>query len=181
MSKEIIYSENQFYTEVKRVGDKVQLVNQLGTNIVVPVEYLDKIQSADNFKSEEKLSQTDLINIVLANPRTAMTIYFRKKDKKKSKIALKKEKQAKIDEIQLAPASKVASLLQDLMDNPILENIPGEMREIKGYYTGTQDDRGRFQFMDMQTDARGNRNVVKGVDSWTIQFVIVNNIKYTLK
>ena len=54
-----IYSETQFYTEVKRAGDKVQLVNQTGTNIVVPVEYLDTIQSADQFSSEEKKTQTE--------------------------------------------------------------------------------------------------------------------------
>ena len=81
------YSETQFYTEIKRVGDKVQLQNQNGDNIVVNTDYLNLLNSADTYNKEEKLNGTELIELILSYPRTAMSIYFQKSDKAKTKKA----------------------------------------------------------------------------------------------
>lgn len=179
LKKGEILSESSYFVIDEVKGDKIVVTDGFGnTGLEIGRKYVESIlNSADQFTNEDKVSQTELINIVLANPRTAMTIYFQKANKVKTKKAFNTEKQAKIDEIQLAPASKVADLLESLMDNPILDYTPGEMREIKGYFVGTQDERGRFQFKDMEDD----KALIKGVDSRTIQYAIVNDTKYSIK
>jgi hypothetical protein len=174
----MFYSETQFYKEVKRAGNRVQLVNQKGENIIVEKEYLDVINSHDRVKTEEKISQTDIFNIIMANPKTVMSVYYQTKDEKKLVRDLKAEKDAKIKEIQSAKVSDVEKLLSDLIDNPILTFTPGKMRLMKGYHFGHQDERGRIQFKDME---EVNPELLKGVDPRTLEYAIVNNIKYVKK
>jgi len=174
-----IFSEVQFYTVVKTAGDKVQLINANKENIVVGQDYIDKcLQSADTYGKEEKLSQTDIINIIIAHPRTACSIYFKKQDKEKTKKAYNEEKAKKIEQIKNAKVSEVEALLSNLIDNPILNIIPGEMRLIKGYHSGTQDERGRINFIDMEDTTI---SVPKAVDPRTVEYVIINNTKYLSK
>lgn len=182
------YSETQFYKEVKRkpVLDhmtgksvvKVQLENQKGENIVVDESYLDTINSHDRVLTEESVTQTDLINIILANPKTVMSVYFQTKEEKKLVKEYKAEKEAKIEQIKTAKVSEIGSLLSDLIDNPILPTKPGKMRLMKGYHFGKVDERGRIEFKDME---EVNKDVLKTVDPRTTEFVIVNNVKYIKK
>lgn len=174
----MFYSETQFYKEVKRVGNRVQLVNQKGENIIVEKEYLDTINSHDRVKTEEKLSQTEIVNIILANPKTVMSVYFQKQDTPKTKVKYNSEKVAKIEEIKEAKVSDIERLLSDLIDNPITTYIVGEMRLMKGYHFGNQDERGRIQFKDMEEK---NTEILKAVDPRTIEYAIVNNVKYIKK
>lgn len=177
-----ILSETQYYTVEKIAGDKVQVANTAGTSIVLEKGYVEScIETADQYTKEEKISGTELINIVLANARVAMTIYFQKQDTKKKVKDFKAELTARAEQLKADFMDKGAVALEEALQNPVTKVIPGEMREMKGYFIGTQDERGRLQFMDMELDSRGQKNVPKGVDSRTIQYVIVNNVKYTLK
>ena len=130
------YSETQFYTEIKRTGGKVQLQNQNGENIIVEESYLDLLNSTDRFDKTEKATMTELSGIIRESPNRAMSICYQKVDKPKTKKAFKEEKESKIKEIQSAKVSEVETLLSNLIDNPILDYIPGEMRLIKGYNPG---------------------------------------------
>lgn len=183
LSKGDVLSETSYFTVEKVVDNIVHVEDSNGnTDVKIHEKYVSQIlKSSNQYDKTIKMSQTKLIEVVLANPRTAMSIYFQKADKNKTKKAFNQEKKDKIDEIENAPTSKVAGLLADLMDNPILDYIPGEMRVMEGYYTGTQDDRGRFKFMDMVVDSRGNKNVVKAVDSRTIQYAIIDGVRYEVE
>lgn len=174
-----VLSESQYYTVEKIADDKEKV--QLGTangSIVVSREYADTyLNSANQHISEEKLNQTELINIVLSNPRIAMSIYFQKAGKKKTKKAINDELESRSAKLQADFMAKGAVALKEALQNPVTDFVPGEMRLIKGYFTGSQDERGRFNFVDMEDP----KKLTKGVDSRTIQYVIVNNIKYKLK
>lgn len=93
-------SETSYYIikDIRPNGDIV--ANMLGNNqeVTLSKEYAKSlVKSAHNYDREEKVNQTELINIVLANPRTAMSIYFRKADKNKVKKVYEAEKATKIE------------------------------------------------------------------------------------
>lgn len=175
-----ILSESSYYV-VKEVdaqyvwaymnGDTTKQPIRLGKTYVE-----DFIKSADFFETEETCNQTEVIQKIMANPRTAMSIYFKKQDEKKKVKDFTAEKAAKIAEIRNAKVSDVEKLLSDLIDNPITQTIPGQMRLIKGYHNGTTDERGRIQFVDME-----DKNILKGVDPRTIQYFIANGVKTSVK
>lgn len=179
MIKGNFLSETSYYTvkEVKANGDVVANIVGTTQEVTLSKEYVATLlKSADQFTSTEKVNQTDLIKMCLANPRTAMTIYFRKADKDKTKKAFEAEKLEAINKVQTARVGEVTALLSDLIDNPITKIIPGEMRTIIGYHEGNQDERGYLQFYDAEKD-----NVFKAINTRTFEYIIVNNIKYTLK
>lgn len=177
-----ILGETQFYVVDSVNGKEVKLIPEGATEpVTVNDKYVDKfLHSADSFEDTKKDSQTALINAVVSNPRTVMTIEFVKKDEPKTKKAYEAEKLAKVKEIQSARLKKdKEKLLLDLIDNPITKVIPGECRVIKGYHTGNVDDRGRITFFDLE-QPKGVHNV-RQVDSRTIKMVIVNGVKYIIK
>lgn len=177
MKKGNFISETTYYV-VDTVGkDSVEVVTLSGQKVKLSTKYINALcNNAHDYIEEVKISQTELINILISNSRIAMSVYFQKANKAKTKKAFNAEKQAKIDEIQLAPASKVADLLMDLMDNPILDYTPGDMRLIVGYHNGSIDERGRLSFVDVE-----DNNILKAVDPRTIEYVIVGNKKYIKK
>jgi hypothetical protein len=176
-----ILSETSYYTVKNIYTDHVDVevggeVMELGNG------YLEKlVKSANQYESEVKLSRTDVINILKANPRTACSIYYRKKDEEKGKRAYEAEKTAKIQEIQSATLANAAKLLEDLIDNPISKFTPGDMRLIKGYHENGMDTHGRLMFSDAEAKDKDGNFIVKGVDTRTIEYIIVNRIKYTKK
>lgn len=174
-----ILSETSYYVVTKKDNNGIEATSH-GQTIVLGRQYVEQIlASADQFTGNiVELNQTDLINTILANPRVACSIYFKKQDEKKKVGDFKKEKEAKIAEITNAKVSDIPKLLSNLIDNPIVATIPGAMRLIKGYHTGVQDERGRLQFIDMEDP---KVTAPKGVDMRTVEYFIVNNVKYIKK
>lgn len=174
-----ILSESQFYKVVKIAGKQVQLENSSGENIIVDNKYVEScLNSADQFEKEVKSTKTELAEVLLSNPRTAMTVAFYKQDTPKTKKVFEGEKQAKIKEIQAAPVGRIESLLNDLVENPISKVIPGSLRVMKGRHNGDQDEFGRVSFIDMEVTTGVPTRVV---DPRSIEYIITNKTKYTIK
>lgn len=177
-----ILSETSFFVvkEVKKasivVEDDHNNIMEIGDNYAETV-----LQSADYFASEEKKTITELADIFISSPRIAMTVAFYKKDVAKTKKAYEAEKLAKIEEIQNAKVSDVPSLLSNLIENPISKIIPGDLRIMKGRHYGDIDDLGRVQFLDMELSKTDASSRLRQVDPRSIQEIIVNKVKYTLK
>jgi len=179
MQKGNFLSETSYYLvkEVKYNGDIV--VNILGTTqeATLSKNYVDAlVKSARDYSTETIVNQTELIQIVLNNPRTAMSIYFKKADKDKIKKAYESEKSTKIQQISNAKVTDIPKLLEDLIENPITKIIPGELRLIVGYHENNQDERGYLQFFDAEKD-----NVFKAINTRTFIYAIINNTKYIIK
>jgi len=170
-----ILSETQFYKVVKTAGDKVQLVNDNGENIVVTEEYINKcLQSAHDFSKEEKVSKTQLAEIFMANPRVAMTVCFFKQVKEADVTA----------EIMKSYESSTPKTMEAAIKKAVKRGLEGEERVMVGRHYGASDDFGRVHFVDMEVVKDASKDYdtrMRLVDPRTLQYLIVNNVKYNLK
>lgn len=181
----LILSETSFYV-VKEVQQTKVIVNDdFGHEITLGKPYVQQITiSADHFESEEKKTMTELADIFINNPRMALTVAYITKTTEKTKKEFEAEKLTKIKEIQSAPIGKVEALLNNLIENPITKEIPGKLRVMKGRHYGNMDDLGRVHFIDMEIKRDTTKDYdtrSRQVDPRTIQYLIVNKVKYILK
>jgi len=180
-----ILSESSFYVVNQVTANEIVVTDDMGNSgIRISREYAEAIlASADSFSKEEKKTKTELADILINSSRVAMTVCFVKADKEKPKRAFAAEKAAMIKKVQDAPTREVEGLLSELIENPISRIIPGEIRVMKGRHYGTIDDLGRIHFIDMEV-AKGSGEHdarLRQIDPRTIQYIIVNNVRYTLK
>lgn len=174
-----ILGESQYYTVEKIKGDKVQLLPDGGTSIVVDKAYVENyLHSADQFTKEEKLTKTQLAELFINSPRLAMTVAFFKQDKPKSKKQYKEDLATQAEKIKNDFMKKGISAIEEALMEPVLTYIPGELRIMRGRHYGEVDELGRIQFTDMDITTGHN---ARQVDPRTIQWVIVNDVKYTFK
>ena len=169
------FSETQFYSVVKIAGNKVQLVNDNGENIVVDKNYIDKcLHSADSYTEEVKIGKTEMAETFINNSRVAMTVCFFKQVKEADVTIeiLESIKDAKISEIEKA------------VKKGVKKAIIGEERVMVGRHYGAVDEFGRIHFVDMEIErdiTKSYDNRMRLVDPRTIKYLIVNNVKYILK
>lgn len=179
-----ILSESSFFIVKNVKQDSIVVTDDYNNELIIGNPYVEKIlNSADCFSSEENKTKTELAEIFINSPRIAMTVAYFKQDKTKTKKAYIAEVDAAVNKIQNAKVSEVEGLLRDLITNPILDYTPGELRVMKGRHYGEIDDLGRIAFIDME-EQNTNSNFdtrKKLVDPRTIQYIIVNNVKYLLK
>ena len=166
-----ILSETHYYEVVKIAGNQTQLVNEDGQNIVVDSNYINNsVASATQFDKEEKVTRTEMVKIFKENARVAMTVMFNKQLEPKTVT----ESIAKIyDELGIGLTKedftkKVKAVV----------NLKGEERVMIGRHYGQRDDNGRFTFVDMQVKSGSQDRLV---DPRTLNYVIVNNVKYIIK
>lgn len=185
LKKGSILSETSFFV-VEEIGDSgIEAIDDLGNKVSIGKEYVEDIlNSADQFDREEAKTMTELAEILINSPRIAMTVSFYKKDVEKTKKVYEAEKQSRFEEIQNAKVSDVPTLLNALVENPILKTIPGELRVMKGRHYGNMDDLGRIQFVDMEQEKKSGLDYdsrLRQIDPRTVQWLVVNNVKYFLK
>jgi len=172
-----VLSETQFYTVDKVSGNKVQLINDEGQSIIVDDLYVDKcLDSSVQFDKTEKITRTELTEIVVGSARIAMTVNFNKKvDVKDVKAALHALYPNKGGIVSQAQFKKNVNKAVDLK---------GEERTMTGRHYGTTDSTGRLQFIDMKAvrkvgAAYDSRQRL--VDPRTLNWAIINGIKYEVK
>lgn len=180
-----ILSESSFYVVKEVQQAKIIVIDDFGNEITLGKPYVEKITvSADHFETEEKKTMTELADIFINSPRIALTVAFITKADEKLKRDFEAEKSAKIAEIQNAPLKDATRLLNELIENPITRVIPGKLRVMKGRHYGHVDELGRIGFIDMEVKRDVTKNFdnrSRHVDPRTIQYLIVNKVKYTLK
>lgn len=181
-----ILSELSFFVVKEVTKDAVIVSDEHGNdNIKISNGYVDSVlQDSSYFESSEEKTMTDLADLFIASSRIAMTVAFYKKDVKKTKKVYDAEVKAAIEKVQNAKVSEVEGLLKSLIENPISQTIPGELRIMKGRHYGSIDELGRIQFVDMEQVKDPSKDYdtrLRQVDPRTIQYVIVNKVKYTLK
>lgn len=114
------------------------------------------------------------------------TVVYRKQDTPKSAKAIKAEKETKAQQLvdalekakeQHKSMSKVAAkFVEDLLKNPVLDFVPGEMRTLVGYKIGTHIPRdGKYFVMDCEIGEPRLVNIN------TIQELIYNGVKYIVE
>ena len=174
------YSETKFYVVEKRATiegiKKVQLKDQKGNNIIVNEDALPiLLDSATNFKTTEKVTETELLAMCLSNPAKAMTIVFTKKDEPKTKKAFNEEISLWKENVKTAFLSKGISGLDEFATKPVLDYVPGEDRTIIGYPMAKQNDKDHLEFFEAGVE------FPKQINTQNFKEVIVNNVKYIKK
>lgn len=139
----------------------VHVRNDEGVEWTISREIFDaEFVVADQVGSEQTVNQTELLELITKNPRTAMTIHFRKK---------------------LDPANVLKKVRLRLEDDPstsrafgqfLKEELKGEPRTMIGRHYGEFDDRGRLQFIE-------HRKGMRLVDPRTVEFAIIRGVRYS--
>lgn len=185
-----ILSETSFFV-VKKVNVKdITVIDDLGNELTIGNPYVEAVlNSADYAEKEEKKTMTELAELFINSARIAMTVAFFKKDTAKTQKAYKAEVESAIEKVTNAKVSDVPGLLRDLIENPLSKVTPGDLRVMKGRHNGFVDELGRIHFIDMELpkEIKETKEGVKydtrkrEVDPRTIQYLIINGTKYSLK
>jgi hypothetical protein len=142
-------------------GGSVVVQNEDGLEWSISRDIFDKeFTVADVYSSEGQDSRTRILKKILEYPRTAITIAFRKKVEPKTVI-----------EAALAAAD------EGDLKKAIRNAMKGELRVMKGRHYGDFDVHGRLKVVDMEDPKR----ILKSVDPRTIEWAIVNGVKYEVK
>jgi hypothetical protein len=168
-------SETQYYKVVKIKGDKIQLKNGLGENIVVSKEYAEGcLISADQYKEEVKITKTDLAKLFLENPNVVFTVSFNKK--------VKPEDVSK--EIMGAYEGSTPKTMEAAIKKAVKNALNGEERVLVGYHNGIQDDFGRVSAVDMNIEkdpSKDYNSALRLVDPRELNYLILKGKKYVVK
>lgn len=168
-------SEVQYYKVVKIAGNKVQLKNGIGEDVVVDNNYVANcLISADQFVEENKITKTEAAKLFLDNPNVALTVSFNKQ--------VKAEDVTK--EIMESYEGSTPKDMSDAIKKAVKKALVGEERVLVGYHTGIQDDFGRVSAVDMNIEkdpSKDYNSALRLVDPRNINFIVLKGKKYTVK
>lgn len=168
-------SETSYYSVVKIAGEKVQLKNGLGQDIVVDKGYVENcLISGEQFDKEEKITKTELAKLFIENPNVVCTISFNKQVKATDVTK----------EILDAYSESTPKQLEATIKKVVNKALNGEERVLVGYHTGVQDDFGRVSAVDMniEKDPKKEYNTaLRLVDPRGINWLTLRGTKYTVK
>lgn len=174
LKKGSILSETQYYTVEKVVGEKVQLKTDNDELIVIDKNYLPFLNSADQYIEMVKVSKTEATNIFLSNPNIAMEVNFNKQVKETDVVK----------ELMEAYEGSTIKSMEAAFKKTIKKALSGEERTIRGRHNGNQDEFGRVHFTDMEIEKNASSSYDvrhRLVDPRTLNYLIVNGIKYVVK
>lgn len=154
-------------------GEDVTIENEDGKSWRISKDiFLAEFKVASSVGNTTEVTQTDIINVVLSKPGTIMTVNFNKKvDEKEVKQKLVDIHTART--FSEADAKRAAKTI-----------LQGEERTMIGRHYHQIDDMGRLQFIDMELAKDPSKEYdvrLRKVDPRTINWVIVENIKYIVK
>jgi len=160
------------YGEITDInGRDVQVKNEKGESWWISEELIEKeFDLASPYETTEKVSQIALIDILFSNPGIIMTVNFNKKVSEKSAEEL----------ISLHSPAVTTITAKDLAKRI----LKGEERVIIGRHYHQIDEFGRVQFIDMELEKDESKDYdtrLRKVDPRTINWIIINNVKYIKK
>jgi len=168
-------SETQYYEVAKIVGNQVQLTTDTGGSVVVDEGYVNNyLTSASQFTKEEKITKTALADLIAGYPRTAITISYQKQVKSEDVVS----------EIQAAYENSTPKEFATKLKKAVQNGLNGEERTIVGRHYNSKDAGGRLQFIDMNEDKTPGKDYdtrQRLVDLRTLNWAVINGVKYTVK
>lgn len=166
------YTEYYIVTEVHRGHHRIDVTNERGMPITISGSIIDEgMYSATQFdpNNVQKVSRTELVDI-LANANGAiLTVAFRKQVDEKS-----------VSETVKAAAENVA--VKDLVTSitkAVKDGLKGESRTLTGYVVSMEPKMGRCMVVDLAIPMDQHR--LRLVDHRTLESLILRGIKYEVK
>lgn len=196
-----IFSEESHYT-VKNIHPyTIDFIHrESNQTVTLSNDYIqDKLNTANQYNTtievgkENKKDGTPGIREIFENIHSSevFTVVFTKQSKSKTKKAIKEEKEAQIEyavslintakknKKSMAEAYKIA--LEYIQNNAVLEEIPGEVRTLKGYKLQFTSRDGKYKCMDMEIKRTDKESGERFVNINTISELIVRGIRYIVK
>jgi len=161
------WSRHSYGQVVRRDFQSVVVKNENGLEWSIDAGLFEKeFNVADQFQFVEKVNRTKMVEKIVASAQLVMTVHFRKKPEHKTLV------------------DTVTNLLDGNLPHPkpralssLLKGATaGEERTMIGRHYGTTDDFGRLQFTAMEKDGG-----LRLIDPRTVEWAIIDNVKYELK
>mgnify|MGYP001619705887 CR=1 FL=1 len=163
------FSETAYYSVEKIVGDKIQLKNNNGDNIVVDKGYVEKcLVCADQFSKIKQITQTEIAQLFLSSPNVVFTVVFNKQVQEKDVVL----------ELMEAYKNSTPGEIEKSFKKSVKNALQGVERQLIGYHSGNQDQFGRISCIDMEISVGHN---VRLVDPRTISSLIILGTQYKVK
>lgn len=196
-----VFSEESHYI-VEEIGkDTIKFKHtESGKSVTLGYSYVqDLLNTSDQYDKEVKVTKEDKkdgtpgIRTIFEGIKSSevFTVVFQKQDKPKSKKALDKEVEAKVEEfiaaIEKAKTQKkgVARVAKEqfeaFMANPITDVIKGEDRVLRGYKMQFVSRDGKYKCMDMDVVRGPKETGERLVNINTIKQLIFNGVKYVVE
>lgn len=194
---DILYEESHYV--IDEIKEKNIIANHLESNsrVVLGDSYIkDLLSSSDQYTEVIKVTKEDKkdgnlgIRSIFENIKSSkvFTVVFKKQDKPKSRKALEKEINAKIEEfIQKIDKAKsqrkgvvdiAKKAFEEFINNPISDKIKGDDRLLQGYKIQFDSRDGKYNCVDINLKMKGESNFIRPVNINTIKSLIVDGIKY---
>lgn len=160
-----VFSRFSCGTVIDKTFDTITVKNTEGRSWNISKEIVEsEFQFANHSHEEDTCCRTDLINLIKANPRVAMTIEFTKKPDPKAAANVLQD--------------GIGALTERQWNSKVKRAMEGEHRVVRGIYPGSSDEHGRLRFIII---GEPTGNGLRLVDPRTINSVIVNNKTYSIK
>ena len=164
-------SEVQYYSVTKVLEDELELTNERGYPIIVAKDIVEEgMYSAQQYKKEQKVTRTELCELLEGAGDTVFTVNFHKKIREEDilEAVLSSLKEQELTSPQAKKQLKAV----------VKQALQGEERTLIGYLLETEPKMGRSQVIDLE--AQGDHRT-RLVDHRTINWIILKNIKYVQK
>lgn len=171
-------------------GKKVKLSNEYVKNLL---NTSDQYEKEVKVGKEDKKDGTPGIRSIFESIKSSevFTVVFKKQGKTKTKKQLNEERVAQREEAialidkakkakkSMAEAYKIA--LEMIQNNPILDNIEGEDRVLRGFKLQFTSRDGKYRCMDMDIKRTDKETGERLVNINTISVLVYNGIKYVVE
>lgn len=175
------YSRLSFGKILSSNGRSITIQNEDGKSWTIDEDIVSlEFDIHGQYTSEEKVTRTEMVNILKVSTRIVFIVNYNKQAKPADVIA----------EISELYPNKGGDLKSEKAFNKAVKEridafIKGDERTLIGWHQGREDDFGRLRVIDLQepkelTD-NGYDKRFRLVDPRTLNWLIVNNIKYTIK
>lgn len=147
-----------------------RLIDSTGEEALYNLPQLKSMYSADYFQEETLTTRTNISQILKGVGQNIFTVNFNKRVKDQDIFD-------RLQEIDLAAVSD-----QELKV-VIRESLKGEERTLIGYCLNPnqRDDFGRIKVQDLELQFQGTPSAFRLIDTRTINWLIYNETKYTVK
>lgn len=193
-----VFSEESHYV-VTEVGKDSIKFNHLesGKEVTLSSKYVESLlNTSDQYDKEVKVGKEDKkdgtpgIRTIFESIKSSevFTVVFKKQGKAKTKkqLAAEKEEQRNqavelIDRARRAKKSMATAYkeaLQFIQDNPILDNVEGEDRILRGFKLQFVSRDGKYRCLDMDIKRTDKENGERFVNINTISQLVYNGVKY---
>jgi len=161
-------SETQYYQVTKKTNDRITVSNERGFSFDISNKIVEEgILSANQFNQEKKVARSEIVERLENAKDMIFTVNFNKLPNEKS--LLERLQNVKISD--LGSETELKKLAKDM--------VKGELRTMVGHLNHSEPRMGRSSVTDLEIPVGQHRNRL--VDHRTINWLIINNVKYVVK